>query len=173
MQRKKIGRIYVSQNFLDFFRFWAERLRVLSKNYKQGRWNCNLCVQENTFRAAFLKQDVKYCNIFGLLVKFPWKRRKIFSGLNKAHFACPEQHFQKKMLKVYFAACGFFKTLCRFFTVTKNLHCVSKPQIRRTEKNFRENFSVTEVFSNKLRFWAEEFWDLAKKYWQIGQNYIL
>ena len=39
----------------------------------------------------------------------------ISSALLKAHSKCPVEHFEKKMIKVNFTICGFFRSLCVFF----------------------------------------------------------
>ena len=42
---------------------------------------------------------------------------KFYSGLPKAHFACPVQHSEKKIMKVNFTFCGLFTTLSVFSSI--------------------------------------------------------
>ena len=47
--------------------------------------------------------------------------KNFYSGLPKAHFTFPVQHFEKKLMKVNFISGGFFRTLCDFFTLKEEL----------------------------------------------------
>ena len=74
-----------------------------------------------TFLETFLKQQYLYeifCYFNG---KIGFLAKKIYVGLPKAHFTCPEQHFEKKMIEVNFSVCGFFKSLRDFFFTDKKL----------------------------------------------------
>ena len=77
-------------------------------------------VSRGTLLETFLKQQSLYENFCYLNGKIRFLAKKFYAGLPKAHFACPEQHFEKKMIEVNFSACGFFKSLRDFFFTDKN-----------------------------------------------------
>ena len=52
---------------------------------------------------------------------------------------------------------------------------MSKPQLRRIEQKFTENFSVANVFSKLFQVLSRvtrKFGNLAENYWQVCQNHI-
>ena len=88
-----------------------------------------------------------------------------YAGLPKAHFTCPLQNFEKKLIKVNFAACGFFRALCDFSKSDRKLspgRQNHKLVVRR--KRLRRFFSVANVCSNIFVFWADELGNSAEKY---------
>ena len=100
------------------FGLCAEKSWTFSKTLKHDSQNCSLRVQRNIFRN------------FPETTMFVWKFsvfegkdqiscQKNYAGLPKAHFTCPEQHFEKKMIEVNFSVCGFFKSLPDFFFTDK------------------------------------------------------
>ena len=143
---------------------WAEKNWTFSKTVKHDSHNSCLRVQRNNFR------NFSEATIFDW--KFPLFQRKdrisreiFYAGLPKAHFTCPLQNFENKLIKVNFAACGFFRTLCDFFKSDRKLSpgCQNhKLSVRR--KRLRRFFSVANVCSNIFVFWAEELGNLAEKY---------
>ena len=96
-----------------------------------------------------------------------WKHRisgeNVFSGLSKAQFTCPVQHFEKMMIKVDFTFCGLFTTLCVLLLWQESYSGVSKPQTKCTEEKFSEIFSVANVFSKHFQSLSRDNWSFSKK----------
>ena len=96
----------------------------------------------------------------------------VFSGLSKAHFKCPVQHFEKMMIKVNFTFCGWFRTLGVFLLWQESWSGVSNPHTKCTEKKFFEFFSVANVLSKHYQIFSRETWSLTRKYQHRCHNYI-
>ena len=100
--------------------------------------------------------------------------KKVFSGLSKAHFKCPVQHFEKEVMEVKFTFCGLFRALYVFFYSDRKVSQVCqkhKPSVQ--SKKVIENFSVANVFSKHFQILSREIWSLTKKYQHVCHNYIL
>ena len=98
-------------------------------------------VSRGTFLETFLKQEYLYESFCYLNEKIGFLARKIYAGLSKAHFTCPEQHFEKKMIEVNFSVCGFFKSLRDFFFTDKKLALGVKTTTQAYRaKNYRKIF---------------------------------
>ena len=115
---KKLRKLTLKNCYSINFGLWAEKTWPFSKTVKHDSQNCSLRVQRNIFRN------------FPETTMFVWKFsvfegkdqiscQKNYAGLPKAHFTCPEQHFEKKMIEVNFSVCGFFKSLRDFFFTDK------------------------------------------------------
>ena len=97
--------------------------------------------------------------------KFPVIERKhrisagnVFSGLSKAHFKCPVEHSEKKMIKVNFTICSLVRTLCVFFCSRRKVSEGSQNhKLSVLRKNFLRIFlSRRFFFQNNSKFWAEK-----------------
>ena len=166
VERKKLGKlpfeILVFFFFLIIFGFWAEKTWTFSKT--EGKileivaYRCR-----RTFSENFLEAKI-------LLWKFSvieWKHRisdeNVFSGLSKAQFTCPVQHFEKMMIKVNFTFCGLFRTLCVFFLWQDNSHGCQNHKLSVQRKNFMKFFSVANVFSKHFQSLSRDTWSFSKK----------
>ena len=153
------------KNFYSInFGIWAEKTWTVSKTVKHGFQNRSLRVHSNNFRKFSEARIIVWK--FSVFQRKDRLSRKIFyAGLPKAHFTCPLQNFEKKLIKVNFAACGFFRILCDFSKSDRKLspgRQNHKLGVRR--KRLRRFFSVANVCSNIFVFWAEELGNSAEKY---------
>ena len=153
------------------FGLWAEKFWFFSKTVKHGFQNFSLRVQRNIFR-NFSEATIIVWKFWVFERKDRISREYFYAGLPKAHFTCPLQNFEKKLIKVSlaadkvnFTACGFFRTLCDFFKSDRKLspgRQNHKLSVRR--KRLRRFFPVANVCSNIFVLWAEELGNLAEKY---------
>ena len=152
---EKLRKLTLKNCYCIKFGFWAEKNWPFSKTVKYDSQNCSLRIQRSIFRnfpdtavfvwkfLLFEREDRISC-------------RKIYAGLPKAHFTCPEQDFEKKMIKVNFADCGFFKSLCDFF-FDRIISPGCQNHILGVEsKVLGRNFLSQIFFRNIFRCWAEE-----------------
>ena len=109
---------WLSKNLFFFlqkinFGFWAETTWTFSKTVRRDSQNiayiCRWSLSEIFMEAKIFVWKFSVIE---------WKHRipseKVFSGLSKAHFKCPVQHFEKQVMKVKFTFCGLFRALCVF-----------------------------------------------------------
>ena len=88
-----------------------------------------------------------------------------FSGLSKAHFRCPMQHFEKKMIKVNFTFCALFTNLCVFFC--------SEGKVSQGWQNHKlgvQRKNLSRIFVTQLLF-QKKFWFRAEKLAVLAENY--
>ena len=83
---------------------------TFSKTVKHDFQNCSPRVQGNKFR-SFSEGKKFVWNFSDFEREGRTSCEKFYSGLPKAHFACPVQHSEKKIMKVNFTFCGLFTTL--------------------------------------------------------------
>ena len=108
------------------FGFWAEKTWTFSKTVKPDFQNCSLRVQGNNFR-YFSEARLLLWKFSDFERKDRISCGKVYSGLPNAHFNCPVQHFEKKILKVNFTFCGLYRTLSVFLALTGKLVRGVKP----------------------------------------------
>ena len=113
VERRNWEKLTLTNCYSINFGLCAEKSWTFSKTLKHDSQNCSLRDQRKVFRSfseatisvwkfsVFERKDRIFCE-------------KNYSGLPKAHFTCPEQHFEKKMIEVNFSVCGFFKSLREF-----------------------------------------------------------
>ena len=154
------------------FGLCAEKTWTFSKTVKHDSQNCSLRVQRKIFRNFSEATIIVWkFSVFEGKDRLSWLScEKFYSGLPKAHFTCPEQHFEKKMIEVNFSVCGFFISLREFFFTNKKTGPVSKRQLRRTEQNLGKHFLSQMFFSKIFRYWAEEFGNFAENYIRVVKS---
>ena len=97
-----------------------------------------------------------------------------FSGLSKADFKRPVQHFEKKLIKVNFTFCGLFRTVCVFFcSERKVIQGCQNHKLGVQRKNLCRIFLTQMLFQNVFWFRAEELAVLAENYPHGCQVYYL
>ena len=97
-----------------------------------------------------------------------------FSGLSKANFKCPVQHFEINMIKVNFTFCALFRTLCVFFcSERKGSQWWQNHKLGVQRKNLGRIFLTQMIFQKKIWFRAEELAVLAEYYPHRCQTYYL
>ena len=100
---------------------------------------------------------------------------KVFLGLSKAHFKCPVQYLEKKMIKVNFTFCALFRILCVFFCSERKLsQGFQKHKLRAQRKNLGRTF-LTQMLPQNVFFWfwAEKVGVIAENYPHVCHIYIL
>ena len=102
------------------FGLCAEKSWTFSKTLEHDSQKCSLRDQRKIFR-SFSEATISVWKFSVFERKDRISSEKIYSGLPKAHFTCPEQHFEKKMIEVNFSVCGFVKSLRDFFFTDKIL----------------------------------------------------
>ena len=117
-ERKNIGEINLRKICFSFYKkinfgFSAETTWTFSKTVRHDsqniaficRWSLSeIFMEAKIFVWKFSVNERKH--------RIP--SEKVFSGLSKAHFKCPVQHFEKEVMKVKFTFCGLFRALCVF-----------------------------------------------------------
>ena len=103
--------------------------------------------------------------------KHRFSGENVFSGLSKAHFKCPVQHFKKKLIKVNFAFCGSFRTVCVFFWSERKISQGFQNHKLSVQMKKLDRILLTHMLSeNIFSFWAEKLAVLAKNYRHGCQN---
>ena len=116
---KKLRKLIFKNFYSINFGLWAEKTWPFSKTVKHDSQNCSLRVQRNIFR-NFPETTIFVWKFSVFEGKDQISCQKVYAGLPKAHFTCPEQQFEKKkMIEVNFSVCGFFKSLREFFFTDK------------------------------------------------------
>ena len=114
VQRAIIGKINLENLFFySIFGLWAEKTWTFSKTVRHDSQNiayiCRWSLSEVFMEAKFFVWRFSVIE---------WKHRipseKVFSGLSKAHFKYPVQHFEKEVMNEKFTFCGLFRALCVF-----------------------------------------------------------
>ena len=96
---------------------------------------------------------------------------KLFSGLSKAHFNCPVQQFEKKVIKVNFTFCGLFRTLCVFFCSERKVSQGFQNHKIGVQRKIWVRIFLTQMISrNIFSFWAEKLGFSARIYRHGCQN---
>ena len=96
---------------------------------------------------------------------------KVFSVLSKAHFNCTVQQFEKKVIKVNFTFCGFFRTLCVFFCSERKVsQGFQNHKLGIQRKNLGRIFLTQMLFRHIFSFWAEKLGFSARIYRHGCQN---
>ena len=167
---KQLGKLTLKSCYSIVFGLWAENTWIFSKTVKHGFQNCSLRVQRNIFR-NFSEATIIEWKFWVFERKDQISCESFYSGLPKAQFTCPVEHFEEKMIKVNFTACGLLG-LCviisysdwRFSPGCQN-HKLG------VQSGNKGRISLSQMFfQNIFRFWAEELGNLAENYWQGCQN---
>ena len=96
---------------------------------------------------------------------------KVFSVFSKAHFKCPVQHFEKKMIKLNFTFCGLFRTVFVFFCSERKVsQGFQKNKLGVKRKNLGRIFLTQMLFRHIFSFWAEKLGFSARIYRHGCQN---
>ena len=165
VQREIYGKINLEKLFpLNNFGLWAEKTWTFSKTVRQDSQNRSLRVQRNKFRIFFWARLIVWK--FSVFEQKDGISCELFSsGLPKAHFRCPVQHFEKKMIKVNFTFCGLFRTVCVFFCPEMKVSQGFQNHRLSVQRRNLSIFFLTQVlFQNNFWFWAEKLGDFAEKY---------
>ena len=88
--------------------------------------------------------------------------QKIYPGLPTTHFTCPEQHFEKKMIKVNFSVCGFFKSLCDFFS-DRMISPGCQNHILGVESKVLGNNFLSQFFLEHFQVLSRGTWEFSGK----------
>ena len=89
----------------------------------------------------------------------------VFSGLSKAHFKCPVQHFEKKVIKVKFTFCGLFRTACVFFCSGRKINQgFQNYKLSVQRKNLGRNFLTQVLFQNIFLILSGKTWSFSGKW---------
>ena len=77
------------------FGFWAEKTWPFSKTVKHDSQKCSLGIQRSIFK-NFPETTIIVWKFLFFEREDRISCQKIYAGLPKAHFRCPEQHFENK-----------------------------------------------------------------------------
>ena len=122
---------------------------------------------------GFLAKIFRYFSGARLLIwKFSDSERKrristenVFSGLSKAHFKCPVQHFEKKVIKVKFTFCGLFRTACVFFCSGRKINQgFQNHKLSVQRKNLGRIFLTQVLFQNIFLILSGKTWSFSGKW---------
>ena len=156
---------------LNNFGLWAEKTWTFSKTVGHDSQNRSLPVQMTIFRifgmeAKLLEQKF---SVFERTHRFSGEND--FSGLSKADFKCPVQHFEKKLIKVSCTFCGLFRTVFVFFCSERKVsQGFQNDKLSVKRKNLGRIFLMQMLFQNIFSFWAEKLAVLAENYRHGCQN---
>ena len=172
VQREINGKINLEKLFsLNNFGIWAEKTWTFSKTVRHDFQNRSLPVQMTIFR-IFVMEAKLFEEKFSVFErKHRFSGENDLSGLSKADFKCPVQHFEKKLIKVNFTFCGLFRTVFVFFCSERKVsQGFQNDKLRVKRKNLGRIFLMQMLFQNIFSFWAEKFAVLAKNYRHGCQN---
>ena len=126
-----------------------------------------------TLLKSFLKQQNLYENFGSLKVNIGFLAKKFTQGCQRRISRVQCNLFEKKMIKVNFTVCGFFKTLCDFLNYDRRISpgCQNH-NLDIKSKNLGRSLLSQMFLQNNFRFWAEELGNLAENHWQGCQNPI-
>ena len=171
-RENKIGEINLENLFsLNNFGLWVEKTWTFSKTVRHDSQNLSLHVQMNIFKKKFpeAKIIVWKCSVIERTHRFSGEN--VFSGLSKAHFKCPVQHFKKKLIKVHYAFCGLFRTVCVFFWSEWKVSQGFRNHKLGVQMKKIGRIFVTHMLSEIIfSFWAEKLAVLVKNYRHGCQN---
>ena len=86
------------------------------------------------------------------------------SGLQKAHFRCSVQHFEKKMIKVNFTFCRLFRTVCVFIcSDRKGSQGFQNHKLSVLRKNLGRIFLTQVLFQNIFLILSGKTWSFSGK----------
>ena len=113
----KIGEINLENLFsLNDLGLWVEKNLDFQQNSKAWFSKPQPTCADEHFQKKFPEATIFVWKCSVIERKHRFSGENVFSGLSKAHFKCPVQHFKKKLIKVNFAFCGLFRTVCVFFS---------------------------------------------------------
>ena len=168
----KIGEINFETLFsLNNFGLWAEKPWTSSKTVRHDTQNRSLHVQMNILKKKIPEAKIIVWKCSVIERKHRFSGENVFSGLSKAHFKCPVQHFKKKLIKVNFAFCGLFRTVCVFFWSERKVSQGFQNHKLSEQMKKLDRIILTQMLSeNTFGFWAEKLGVLAKNYRHCCQN---
>ena len=115
-ERKKIGEINLEKLCYSInFWLWAEKTWSFSKTVKHDSQKLSLHEQLNIFRKVYGSKKICMKG-FGHWTETSDFWRKLLLRAAKGAIQVSSATFQKKMIKVKFTVCGFFRTLCDSFS---------------------------------------------------------
>ena len=147
------------------FGLWGEKTWTFSKSVRHDSQNRSLLVQMTIFRNFVMEAKLFEWKFSVIGRKHRISSENVFSGLSKAHFKYPVQHFEKKMIKVNFTFCALFRTLCVFFCSERKVsRGWQNHKLGVQRKKLCRFFLTRMLFQNVFWFWAEKFGVLAENY---------
>ena len=156
------------------FGLWGEKTWSFSKSVRHDSQNRSLLVQMAIFRNFVMEAKLFEWKFSVIGRKHRISSENVFSGLSKAHFKCPVQHFEIKMIKVNFTFCAPFTTLCVFFCSERKVSQGCQNHKLSVQRKYLGRVFLTPMLFQKV-FWfrAEELAVLAENYPHRCQIYYL
>ena len=147
------------------FGLWGEKTWTFSKSVRHDSQNRSLLVQMTIFRNFVMEAKLFEWKFSVIGRKHRISSENVFSGLSKAHFKCPVQHFEIKMIKVIFTFCGLLRTVCVFFCSERKVSQGLQNHKLSLQRKILVRIFLTQVlFQNNFWFWAEKLGVLAENY---------
>ena len=117
-----------------------------------------------TFSEIILEAKLFVWNISVIERKHRFSGENVFLGLSKAHFKCPVQYLEKKMIKVNFTFCALFRFLCVFFCSERKLsQGFQKHKLSAQRKNLGRTFLTQMLSQNIFLVLSREIWSYSGK----------